>query len=44
MKEMSKKVQSDHKFNWHYREIATGHDAMLTEPKKLADMLMTLVD
>ncbi|MFC3356367.1 alpha/beta hydrolase [Sphingobacterium zeae] len=44
MKEMSEKVQSDHKLNWHYREIATGHDAMLTAPKKLADMLVTLVD
>jgi len=44
MKEMSEKVRADHKLNWQYREIATGHDAMLTEPKKLADMLMELVD
>ena len=44
MKEMSEKVRADHKLNWHYREIATGHDAMLTAPTKLADMLVTLVD
>ncbi|WP_257091238.1 hypothetical protein [Sphingobacterium sp. E70] len=44
MKEMSEKVRADHKLNWQYREIATGHDAMLTEPKKLADMFMELVD
>ncbi|WP_313156862.1 alpha/beta hydrolase [Sphingobacterium multivorum] len=44
MKEMSEKVRADHTLNWHYREIATGHDAMLTAPTKLADMLVTLVD
>ncbi|WP_333863581.1 alpha/beta hydrolase [Sphingobacterium sp.] len=44
MKEMSQKVRADQKLSWQYREIATGHDAMLTEPKKLADMLMELVD
>lgn len=44
MKEMSQKVRADHKLSWQYREIATGHDAMLTEPKKLADMLMELAD
>jgi pimeloyl-ACP methyl ester carboxylesterase len=25
---------------WRYRELATGHDAMVTEPKRLAEMLM----
>ncbi len=44
MKEMSEKVRADHTLNWHYREITTGHDAMLTAPTKLADMLVTLVD
>ncbi|KKO89424.1 hypothetical protein AAW12_23305 [Sphingobacterium sp. Ag1] len=44
MKEMSEKVRADNTLNWHYREIATGHDAMLTAPTKLADMLVTLVD
>lgn len=44
MKEMSEKVRADHTLNWHYREIATSHDAMLTAPTKLADMLVTLVD
>jgi|GEM_PF-5809774 len=41
---MSEKVRADHKLNWHYREITTGDDAMLTAPTKLADMLVTLVD
>ncbi|MDR0264988.1 MAG: alpha/beta hydrolase [Sphingobacterium sp.] len=44
MKEMSQKVRADKKLSWKYLEIATGHDAMLTEPKKLADMLTELVD
>ncbi len=44
MKEMSEKVRADQKLSWEYLEIATGHDAMLTEPKKLADMLIGLVD
>jgi hypothetical protein len=25
---------------WRYREIATGHDAMVTEPEQLSEMLM----
>jgi len=44
MKEMSQKLRADQKFSWQYLEIATGHDAMLKEPKKLADMLIELVD
>jgi len=27
---------------WHYRELATGHDAMITEPQKLAALLLGL--
>jgi pimeloyl-ACP methyl ester carboxylesterase len=27
---------------WRYREIFTGHDAMITEPEKLADLLVEL--
>jgi pimeloyl-ACP methyl ester carboxylesterase len=27
---------------WRYREIFTGHDAMITEPEKLADLLLEL--
>ncbi|WP_312792330.1 alpha/beta fold hydrolase [Sphingobacterium sp.] len=44
MKEMSEKVRADHKLNWQHLEIATGHDAMLTQPQKLADLLKGLVD
>lgn len=25
---------------WHYREVATGHDAMITAPRHLADLLL----
>ncbi len=25
---------------WRYRELATGHDAMITAPKELADLLV----
>jgi pimeloyl-ACP methyl ester carboxylesterase len=25
---------------WHYREIATGHDAMITKPREVADLLL----
>lgn len=25
---------------WHYRELATGHDAMITAPGPLADLLL----
>lgn len=28
--------------SWQYREIATGHDAMITEPEKLTDLLLEL--
>jgi hypothetical protein len=28
--------------DWHYLEIAAGHDAMITAPAVLADILMTL--
>jgi pimeloyl-ACP methyl ester carboxylesterase len=27
---------------WRYRELATGHDAMITQPKELADMLLEI--
>jgi pimeloyl-ACP methyl ester carboxylesterase len=26
--------------SWHYRELATGHDAMITAPSQLADLLL----
>jgi pimeloyl-ACP methyl ester carboxylesterase len=29
---------------WRYEELATGHDAMLTDPQGLADLLLTLVE
>lgn len=44
MKEMADKVKVDKSLNWKYLEIATGHDAMLTEPAKLSEMLKGLVD
>jgi hypothetical protein len=25
---------------WRYRELATGHDAMVTQPRELADLLL----
>jgi pimeloyl-ACP methyl ester carboxylesterase len=28
---------------WRYRELATGHDAMVTMPRELADLLLELV-
>ncbi|MDQ3749086.1 MAG: alpha/beta hydrolase [Acidobacteriota bacterium] len=28
--------------SWQYVELATGHDAMITEPKKLADLLLEI--
>ena len=28
---------------WRYRELATGHDAMVTEPKRLADLLLEVI-
>jgi pimeloyl-ACP methyl ester carboxylesterase len=28
--------------SWRYRELATGHDAMITEPEHLADLLLEL--
>jgi hypothetical protein len=24
---------------WRYREVATGHDAMITAPREVADLL-----
>jgi len=27
---------------WHYRELATGHDAMVTVPRELADLLLKI--
>lgn len=27
---------------WHYRELATGHDAMITAPRQLADLLLEI--
>jgi pimeloyl-ACP methyl ester carboxylesterase len=27
---------------WHFRELATGHDAMITAPRELADLLLEL--
>ena len=44
MKEMSEKVLADKNLKWQYLEIATGHDAMLTTPKKLSKMFIGLVD
>ncbi|AKK71933.1 hypothetical protein OK18_04115 [Chryseobacterium gallinarum] len=44
MKEMSEKVLADKNLKWQYLEIATGHDAMLTAPKKLSKMFIGLVD
>nr|WP_262896102.1 hypothetical protein [Sphingobacterium multivorum] len=41
---MYRSAAADHKLNWHYLQIAIGNDAMLTEPKKLADILIELVD
>ncbi len=29
--------------SWQYMELATGHDAMITEPKKLADLLLEII-
>lgn len=29
---------------WRYRELATGHDAMVTEPEQLADLLLEVAD
>jgi len=28
---------------WHYREIATAHNAMMTAPQKLTELLLELV-
>lgn len=28
---------------WHYRELATGHDAMITAPQELTDLLLDVV-
>jgi pimeloyl-ACP methyl ester carboxylesterase len=28
---------------WHYRELATGHDAMITAPGQLADLLLETI-
>jgi len=28
---------------WRYRELATGHDAMVTAPRELADLLLEVV-
>jgi hypothetical protein len=28
---------------WRYRELATGHDAMVTMPRELTDLLLELV-
>ncbi len=28
--------------SWQYRELATGHDAMITEPKQLAELLLEI--
>ncbi len=28
--------------SWQYMELATGHDAMITKPKKLADLLLEI--
>ena len=25
---------------WRYRELATGHDAMITAPRELTDLLL----
>ena len=27
---------------WRYRELATGHDAMVTEPEQLSNLLLEL--
>jgi hypothetical protein len=27
---------------WYFRELATGHDAMITAPRELADLLLEL--
>ena len=29
---------------WRYRELATGHDAMVTEPEKFTELLVELAD
>ncbi len=33
-----------HKLGWEMRGLASGHDAMLTHPKELADILLQTVD
>jgi pimeloyl-ACP methyl ester carboxylesterase len=35
---IAKKVKADP--GWRYRELQTGHDAMVTEPDRLADLLL----
>jgi hypothetical protein len=37
----AEQTRSDKK--WRYRELATGHDAMVTMPKELANLLLELV-
>lgn len=37
----AEKIRSDKK--WRYRELATGHDAMVTMPKELVNLLLELV-
>jgi pimeloyl-ACP methyl ester carboxylesterase len=36
--QFAKKVRADP--GWRFHEFATGHDAMVTEPRKLADLLL----
>jgi len=36
----AEKTRSDKK--WQYRELATGHDAMVTMPRELADLLLEI--
>jgi pimeloyl-ACP methyl ester carboxylesterase len=38
--EMIKRARTEP--GWHYRESATGHDAMITTPRQLADLLRNL--
>jgi pimeloyl-ACP methyl ester carboxylesterase len=35
---MIERVRAEH--GWRYRELATGHDAMITAPSQLADLLL----
>ena len=37
----AERTRAEH--GWHYRELATGHDAMVSMPREVADLLLELV-